>query len=93
MTTTADGEFWRLLVDGTYIYTVHAFDYDSSAPASVVVENSVDGSGVKGVNSTEIQQNFQRGVISCCISKLLKITDRLGEICADIAYPWSTQFG
>ena len=48
VTTTAAGEFWRLLVDGTYTYTVHAFGYDSSAPATVAVQNSVDGSGVKG---------------------------------------------
>ena len=49
VTTTAAGEFWRLLVDGTYTYTVHAFGYDSSAPATVAVQNSVDGSGVKGL--------------------------------------------
>ena len=55
VTTTADGEFWRLLVDGTYTYTVHAFGYDSSAPTSIVVENSVGGSGVKAKEMTEVR--------------------------------------
>ena len=55
VTTTADGEFWRLLVDGTYTYTVHAFGYDSSAPTSVVVENSVGGGGVKAKEMTEVR--------------------------------------
>ena len=55
VTTTADGEFWRLLVDGTYTFSVHAFGYESSAPASIVVENSVDGSGVKAKEMTEVR--------------------------------------
>ena len=55
MTTTADGEFWRLLVDGTYTYTVHAFGYDSSAPNSIVVENSVGGGGVKAKEMNEVR--------------------------------------
>ena len=54
VTTTADGEFWRLLVDGTFTYTVHAFGYDSSAPNSIVVKNSVGG-GVKAKEMTEVR--------------------------------------
>ena len=55
MTTTAAGEFWRLLVDGTYTYTVHAFGYDSSDPATVAVQNSVDGSGVRVKEMAEVR--------------------------------------
>lgn len=37
ITTTERGEFWRLLVPGTYVFTVHAEGYMSSPPETVIV--------------------------------------------------------
>ena len=61
VTTTAAGEFWRLLVDGTYTYTIHALGYDSSDPGSVSVQNAGDGSGVNVKAMTEVRLRKKRG--------------------------------
>lgn len=44
--TSTRGEYWRLLVPGTYTVTAKAFGYESSEPKTVTVTNSTDGAQI-----------------------------------------------
>lgn len=50
VTTSEKGEFWRLLTDGDYSYTVHALNYESSDLKTVQVTN-----GGKNMYDKEMQ--------------------------------------
>ena len=56
VTTTAGGEFWRLLTPGTYTLAVSALGHEDSAAQTVVVTNA----GEAAVQAGE-EQEVERG--------------------------------
>jgi len=64
ITTTEQGEYWRLLTPGTYTLSVHAVDYESSEPRNVVVTDKHEAiveSFVLSKRSTNTKQTSNIG--------------------------------
>ena len=63
--TSSQGEFWRLLVPGTYVVSAKAVGYESSEPKTVTVTNSTDGAQILDFQ-LKIQPYYGRRRARCC---------------------------